>query len=188
MGSHQRGSQQVGDGEGPECALHDHKGESQTADGGQPGGQSMPFQQACAAQHHQGHAHHEGIQAMEPFQKDLDVELASRKPLAVTERPVRAGQTGLHHPGCAADHHKGEGCDHEMGGERGQADAQGRGWQGPHQLTSKRSSQRSHPLRECVAGPLGAIFISRQSPQQQRITTNAGSTVHGFATSPIRFR
>ena len=51
---------------------------------------------------------------MKPFQENLDIHLPARQKRAVAERPVRTGESGLHHPGCTTDDNEGNNGDHKV--------------------------------------------------------------------------
>ena len=57
---------------------------------------------------------------MKPFQEDLEVHLTPRQQRAVTQRPVRTGQTGLHDAGGTTDHHQRDQGHHQMRSQLGQ--------------------------------------------------------------------
>jgi hypothetical protein len=68
----------------------------------------------------QGNSNQKGIQPVKPLQKDLKVHLPSWQQGSVTEGPVRAGKTGLHHAGGSADHDQGDNRHHEVGTQQHQ--------------------------------------------------------------------
>ena len=119
--------QQLQHSESTEPPLNRHQQNAGRGERRQPGGQLTPLPPAHRCEHQQAHPDHKGIEAVKPFQKNLQVHLAARQQRAVTEWPVRAGKAGLHHAGGATDPHQGDQRHQQMGGKGGQPGAQSRG-------------------------------------------------------------
>ena len=117
MGRHQRGGQEMGHGEGPQGSLEGHQSQGQGGNPRQPGRQPPTEGHTHANENQQGHANHKGIQAVEPFQEDLDVHLLARQKAAVTEGPIWACQTRFHHPGGPSNRHQRHERHNQMGGK-----------------------------------------------------------------------
>ena len=118
----------MGHGEGPQGSLEGHQGQGEAGDPRQPGGQPSTEGYPHANENQQGHPHHKGIQAVEPFQEDLDIHLLARQKAAVTEGPIWAGQTRFHHPGGPANRHQRHQGHNQMGGQQGETVPQLKIW------------------------------------------------------------
>ena len=116
MGGDDAGGQQQGHGQGTEGTLERHQKKTGPAEPGQPAGQLLAFEHRRGRQHQHAETHDKGIEPVKPLQKNLQVHLATGQEAAVTKGPIGTGQAGLHHPGGAADHHKGYEGDDEVGG------------------------------------------------------------------------
>jgi hypothetical protein len=62
----------------------------------------------------QRYSHDKGIKAVKPFQKHLQIHLASRQKASVTKRPIWASQSCFHYSRCSSNHHKGNQGNDEM--------------------------------------------------------------------------
>ena len=80
----------------------------------------MSPQDGDECHHNQGDADNKGIQAMEPFQKNLEIHLAPGKEGAEAQGPVRTGQPCLHHPRCSTDDDESDQGDDEVSRQKSQ--------------------------------------------------------------------
>ena len=135
VGRHHGGGQQLQHREGAEAGLYRHQQHTQHGQRRLPGRQLAAPPQAGGRQHQQAHAHHKGIEAVEPFQEHLQVHLPARQQRAVAEGPVGTGQACLHHPGGPTDRHQGDQGDQQVGGQTGQPRLQKRGRGRPAGIT-----------------------------------------------------
>ena len=118
MGADDVKAQQLGDRQGAKGSLSRHQQQRQTTHPREPSRQLIALDQCHGQQHDQANADKEGIEAMEPLQEHLKAHLLGRQQAAVAEGPIRAGQTGLHHPRCTTDRHQGDQCHHQLPAER----------------------------------------------------------------------
>ena len=118
MGADDVKAQQLGHRQGAKGSLQRHQQQRQTTHPREPSGQLIAIDQRHGQQHDQTNAHEEGIEAMEPLQKHLEAHLLRRQQAAVAKGPIRASQTGLHHPRCTTDRHQSDQRHHQLPAKR----------------------------------------------------------------------
>ena len=114
MGRHHTGRQQLKHGESTEATLERHHQHQQNTDPGEPSGKPLSPCHGDDGHHQQCDADDEGVKTMKPLQENLDVHLPAWQERSVAERPVRTGETSLHHACRTTDDNECNNGDHKM--------------------------------------------------------------------------
>ena len=117
MRCHHTGGKQLQHGQSTKPPLQHHQKHQNGIARQQPFRQLITPPPGGSQLDEQRHTDHESVEPVKPLQEDLEIHLPSWQERAVAERPVGAGQPGLHYTRRATDHHKSHKGDHQMAGE-----------------------------------------------------------------------